>query len=414
MNRLFYLCTIFLLAFGLKGYGQDIIFDKPHVVTFEELANPLVPLVSENSRKEYFIRHVYSEQANYGGLMSKKRFTASPDLLSYYKSTNLFHLSLQKQSAIIGTDTTSQITYYTNPRPQHSKFKGIFSAKSYQTSRIKKISLPGFDARDIHSFYLNPAWDILIFSTQHKEGMGREDLYVSVLEEGVWKTPINLGASINTGKSEISPFYDVDRKKLFFSSDGHNGYGQGDLFVAERLYGSWQVWSQPINLGKKINSSGYEAYLSIMDDSVAYFFSDKTGQGELWIAAVTNTSSRNLFRPMSDTRSYLEKNEVEAWLGAIIDSTLSFVPDQFSLTRNSQELLWFVANQMMSASDVHIHIAFFPPADDSSLAAQSIIVRNYLVSLGIDKNRVSTQELAKHEDLPEVEADAIFHFFRRK
>ena len=117
MNRLFYLCTIFLLAFGLKGYGQDIIFDKPHIITFVELANPLVPLVSENSRKEYFIRHVYSEQANYGGLMSKKRFTASPDLLSYYKSTNLFHLSLQKQSAIIGTDTTSQITYYTNPPP---------------------------------------------------------------------------------------------------------------------------------------------------------------------------------------------------------------------------------------------------------------------------------------------------------
>lgn len=416
MNPLFCPYITFLFMFRWGGvHGQDIIFDNPHPVTSTELLNPLIPLVSENSRKEYFIRHVYSEQVKYGGVLPKKWLTIDSELLSFYKNTDLFHLDLQKQSAIIGTDTASRTTYYTNSRPQRSQFKGIFLAKSYQASQAKRISLPGgFDADDIHSFYLNPTWDVLIFSTQHKGGKGQEDLYISVSEEGVWKTPINLGASINTQGAEISPFLDISEKKLFFSSDGHDGYGQGDLFVAERLYDSWQVWSQPVNLGEKVNSSGYEAYLSIMDDSVAYFFSENSGQGELWTAGVTNTSKRIPFRLASDTRSYLEKGEVEAWLGVAIDTILSFVPDQFSLTRNSQELLWFVANQMMGAPDVHIHITFFPRTDDNSLATRSIVVRNYLMSLGIDKNRISTHELPNRKDLPEVEADAVFYLFRTK
>lgn len=414
MKRLLYIYLLLISAFLPEVYGQNITFDKPHPITSAELLNPWCPVVLKNGSKAYFVTHVYSEQANYGGLLSKEWFTLDPQLLYFYENTTLFHLNIQKQSAIIGTDTASQITYYTNSRFQNSRFEGLFSTESYQASRAKKISIPGFDAGDIHSFYLSPAWDILIFSMQRKGGVGREDMYVSTSENGVWKKPLHLGATINTEGGEISPFLSSDKKKLFFSSDGHGGYGSSDLFVAERLYNSWQVWSQPVNLGEKINSSGYDAYLSIMDDSIAYFFSETNGQGKLWRAGVATPSQHMRFRQAIDTRRYLEKEEVEAWLGFAIDTTLSFNPNELSLAQNGRELLWFIANQMISTPEIHINFTFLPHSGNDQLTAKSIIVRNYLTLLGINENRISTHALPTREALPELKVDAVFNFFRRK
>ena len=411
MNHVCCLLTLSWLACCLGAYGQDITFDQPHPITYPELANPSVPLVLENSNRDYFIKHVYNQHASYGGLLSKKWLTIGPELLSFYEETTLLHLAGQKRSAFIGTDTTSQISYYTNSKARDGRFAGLFATKPHQR-RIKKLALPGFDARDIHSFYMNATRDILIFSMQRKRGAGREDLYVSLLKDGGWTAPISLGPSVNTEGAEISPFLSSDTKKLFFSSDGHGGYGQGDLFMAERLYDSWQVWGQPTNLGKEINSSGYEAYLGIMEDSVAYFFSETDGQGKLWTAHVTAPSQRNSLRKAANTRSYLSQEEAQAWLGTSIDTTLSFVPGDVALTRNSQESLWFVANRMISNPEIHINISFFSYATDDRAKAKSIIVRNYLTLLGLNEKRVAIQLLDPKEPVSPVEA--TFNFFRLK
>ena len=49
-----------------------------------------------------------------------------------------------------------------------------------------------------------------------------------------------------------------DQKTLFFSSNGFSSYGDYDIYVSHRLDDSWKKWSEPINLGNKINSSDYE------------------------------------------------------------------------------------------------------------------------------------------------------------
>ena len=405
-----YIVCLLILCSSVRG--QAIVFEQPHPITYPELSNPLIPLVSESSNKDYFIKHVYNEQVNYGGLLPKAWLTISPELLSFYGEATLFHLDVQKKGALIGIDTSLQITYYTNSNAQDGRFKGIFSTKPYG-HRIKKLSLPGFDAGDIHSFYISPTWDVLIFSTQRKKGAGREDLYVSLLKDGRWAAPVSLGVSINTAGAEISPFLSRDTKKLFFSSDGHGGYGRGDLFVAERLYDSWQVWSAPVNLGKEINSTGYEAYLSIMEDSVAYFLSETDGQGKLWTASVTSPPQYDQRREAADGRTYLSEKEVEDWLGATVNTTLSFILNDVALTRDSQELLWFVANQMVRDSQIYINISFLPQSADHRAREKFIIVRNYLTLLGIDEQRIVSQVLIDRKEHP-AEADATFSFFRKQ
>lgn len=86
---------------------------------------------------------------------------------------------------------------------------------------------------------------------------GNTDIYVCTKNlDGTWNEPINIGNVINTPYSERSPILASDMKTLYFSSDGHYGLGKLDVFKAVRLSDtSWTQWSEPVNLGKEINTS---------------------------------------------------------------------------------------------------------------------------------------------------------------
>ncbi len=105
---------------------------------------------------------------------------------------------------------------------------------------------------------------VMIFAIQREDSYGENDLYVSFLEkDGYWSVPKNLGNIINTADEEISPFLASDGVTLYFSTAGKPGYGMHDMFFSKRLDDSWTNWSEPINLGEKINSAGWDAYYTI-------------------------------------------------------------------------------------------------------------------------------------------------------
>ena len=106
------------------------------------------------------------------------------------------------------------------------------------------------------------------------------DIYVALQDpEGKWMPPINLGTTINTSRFERTPFLHPDMKTLYFSSNGHIGFGNLDLYVSTRLDSSWTNWSEPKNLGILFNSSendwdfkvmlgGKKGYMSIGSDGI--------------------------------------------------------------------------------------------------------------------------------------------------
>lgn len=100
------------------------------------------------------------------------------------------------------------------------------------------------------------------------------DIYVSLKgDDGEWLEPINLGMIINTPYSERSPFLHPDMKTLYFSSDGHGGIGKYDVFRSTRLFDTcWTCWSEPINMGKDINTADDDwGYKISTDGNYAYF-----------------------------------------------------------------------------------------------------------------------------------------------
>ncbi len=125
------------------------------------------------------------------------------------------------------------------------------------------------------SYALASSGKVLLLSVERNDGYGRNDLYVSFLQEnGTWSMPKNLGPSINTADREDSPFLAADGTTLYFSSAGWPGYGGNDIFMSRRLDDTWTNWSKPVNLGPQINTNKWDAYFTITaSGDYAYFVS---------------------------------------------------------------------------------------------------------------------------------------------
>lgn len=105
------------------------------------------------------------------------------------------------------------------------------------------------------------------------------NIYVSLLDEdGNWGPPIDLGPTINTSLDDRAPFLHPDMKTLYFSSQGHSSIGDFDVFMSTRLSeDSWTEWSEPINLGKEINSLSSDCWYKISTDGKTAYFSKGHG-----------------------------------------------------------------------------------------------------------------------------------------
>lgn len=105
----------------------------------------------------------------------------------------------------------------------------------------------------------------LLFYMTDKKGSFENDIYVSFLEgNNIWTAPKSLGKKINLPDyNEMSPFIAADGKTLYFSSDRPGGIGENDIWMSKRLDDSWTKWSDPVNLGRPINTEGSEAFFTL-------------------------------------------------------------------------------------------------------------------------------------------------------
>ena len=112
--------------------------------------------------------------------------------------------------------------------------------------------------------YLDDGRTILFFASNREGGMGGMDIWYSIIEnDGRCSPAVNLGAPVNTVGNEITPFYDRQRSRLFFSSDYHYCYGGYDIFVSEGIRDSW---TRPVNVGLPVNSTYNDVFFIASDD----------------------------------------------------------------------------------------------------------------------------------------------------
>ena len=162
--------------------------------------------------------------------------------------------------------------------------KHIANLKIYRSDFVdgkweKAIELP-FNHSNFSNAHpaLDPTDNILYFSSDRPGGHGGFDLYKVVIgPDNSYGPPINLGPVVNTDKNEQFPFLSADTS-LYFSSNGHPGFGLLDVFVSKNKKGAFQ---KPDNLGFPING-GYDdfSYVVTGDGKTGYFSSNRpTGKG---------------------------------------------------------------------------------------------------------------------------------------
>ena len=117
----------------------------------------------------------------------------------------------------------------------------------------------------------------LYFVSNRSGGSGGMDIWVTQLApNNEWTVPRNLGGKINTPFSEETPFIHPDGKTLYFTSNGHVGMGEKDIYVTRK--DADENWSEPKNLGYPINTWNDEQGLFVAASGEnAYFSSDRKG-----------------------------------------------------------------------------------------------------------------------------------------
>ncbi len=112
------------------------------------------------------------------------------------------------------------------------------------------------------------------FTSNRPGGYGGTDIYKAELGKGNrWGNIKNLGPLVNTEMDEDGVFITASGMHLFFSSNGHAGMGDMDLYrsTLDTVNGTW---SAPVNLGYPINSPENDIYFVLnADETHAYISS---------------------------------------------------------------------------------------------------------------------------------------------
>jgi tetratricopeptide (TPR) repeat protein len=115
---------------------------------------------------------------------------------------------------------------------------------------------------------------ILYFSSDMKGGFGGKDLYWCEYKNGQWTKPMNLGEFINTPYDEVCPYFHHSGA-LYFSSNGHAGFGGLDIFRSDSTAAGF---GEPRNAGYPLNSNHDEFGLVVDSLSIHGYFSSNRGK----------------------------------------------------------------------------------------------------------------------------------------
>jgi hypothetical protein len=119
---------------------------------------------------------------------------------------------------------------------------------------------------------------LLYFTSNRKGSIGGLDIYVSKKDTtGDWGVAENLGPVINTPYNEESPFLSKDDKTLFFSSRGHFNMGGYDVFYSTMLDDG--QWSVPLNVGYPLNSTDDDVFFKPVGEGYEGYYSMDRPQG---------------------------------------------------------------------------------------------------------------------------------------
>lgn len=247
----------------------------------------------------------------------------------------------------------------------------------------------------------------MFFSSTRQNGVGGGDIYLSsLLPNGEWGIPTNLGTVINTKGDEEAPFIANDGKTLYFTSTGHPGQGDGDLFMSRFEDG---VWTKPENLGYPINSTGKEIGMYVQGNGKTAYFASERMDGNGGLDLYTFELPEELRPiPMVHLEGYVTDEETND----PISTTISISNSEEKFTAQSDETGWFFlcvpGNKGYSFQINEKGYDYF--IDAQFLDAQDNTSNNTIKLPLTPKNNVKTVAVRKGSPIREKRVQFFFDF----
>jgi len=180
--------------------------------------------------------------------------------------------------------TDGKAMYFTRVNPENHSETGIYVTRFFNGRWTEPFRL-GEDVNKEGFKSTSPSiaddGTTLYYSSNRPGGYGGMDIWVTTINtDGETTEPMNLGDNINTKEDEVTPFYHADSKTLYFSSEGHIGFGGLDVFKTT-INPITEWWNSPVNIGQPINSERDDSYFIWSKNmNSGYFSSDRKSCNE--------------------------------------------------------------------------------------------------------------------------------------
>lgn len=225
-----------------------------------------------------------------------------------------------------GLTLDGQYFYYTRMNIDNPKrpYEDFYRSQAKDSTWLPSIKLPEpVNSNDNEgTISISADGNFIFFSAKDRIGsnglpigQGGHDLYFSSYNNGQWSNPVNLGPPINTGGWESQPSISPDGLTLYFSSERPGGFGGADIWKSTFKDGRFQP---PVNLGPKINTSGEEQAPFIHYDNQTLYFSSTghpgLGDGDIFVA---KKNSEGKFDSCTNIGYPINTDKLE--LGLVVD-----------------------------------------------------------------------------------------------
>jgi OOP family OmpA-OmpF porin len=262
-----HLLPVFLLAFYSPGFTQTFAprYELTKIKEVNSIYHDAAPVISPDGKKLYFFvvgspantmgkegtQDIWTSSKDDKGMWGAPQHMGSP--FNQSKTNQVFQV-LHDGTLLVRGGKSRNDKGFSLVRPGGSWSE--VDPKDFSTMAKGRFNGAAISTDLKHM--------ILYFSEQ-PNGI-KSDLYISHEQGGSWSRPEKL--KISASSDEFAPFIGPDNKTLYFSSDrlGQGRQGGTDIYKSTRQDDSWNSWSEPVNLGKPINTAAADDYFS-MDES---------------------------------------------------------------------------------------------------------------------------------------------------
>jgi len=169
----------------------------------------------------------------------------------------------------ITADKKSMILSSTNKKGKSHLYETYVSNDVWTTP--KALKSPIKSSAGEQSAFLTSNGMVIFFSSVRKGGYGNYDIYMAQRDEkGKWGYVVNLGAGVNTPFDEHIHYVSPDGLTIYFTSRGHNTMGGFDVFKSTYSQAT-NTWGEAENLGYPINSVGDETSFAPTADNKSFY-----------------------------------------------------------------------------------------------------------------------------------------------